>query len=117
MYTICLKISFYMCKLFVTLQIDRRVIRILGFRPRLDHAGSDVHLTITSTCLKLTSLDTGAIIAVHDMPNISFASGGDTVSPPQTTYFDHETIFPCVQCTHSQCAHVKLCLLCHNLVT
>lgn len=49
-------------------------------KPRLEHAGSDVRLTITSTCLKLTSLETGAVIAVHDMPNISFASGGDAVS-------------------------------------
>lgn len=60
-------------------KIDRRVAPILGLRPRLDHAGSDVRLTITSTCLKLTSLETGAVIAVHDMPNISFASGGDAV--------------------------------------
>ncbi|CAG7834312.1 unnamed protein product [Allacma fusca] len=56
---------------------DRRLVRILGLRPRLDQAGSDVHLTITSTCLKLTSLDTGVLIATHDLPNISFASGGD----------------------------------------
>ncbi len=54
-------------------------MRILGVRPRLEHAGSDVRLTITSTCLKLTSLDSGHVIAVHDMPNISFASGGDAV--------------------------------------
>jgi SHC-transforming protein 1 len=52
---------------------------ILGDRPRLEHAGSDVLLVITSTCLKMKSWDTGAIIAVHDMPNISFASGGDSV--------------------------------------
>lgn len=52
---------------------------ILGEK-HLDHAGSDVKLTITSTCLKLTSLDTGDTIATHEMPNISFASGGDAVS-------------------------------------
>ena len=61
------------------MQTDRRVARILGLRPRLDQAGSDAHLTITSTCLKLTSLDTGDVIASHDLPNISFASGGDAV--------------------------------------
>ena len=59
--------------------MDGKVGKIVGSSPKMDHAGSDVHLTITSTCLKLTSLDTGAVIASHDMPNISFASGGDEV--------------------------------------
>jgi len=60
--------------------LDRRVNGVLGSHPRLEHAGSDVLLIITSTCLKMKSLDSGDIIAVHDMPNISFASGGDSVS-------------------------------------
>ncbi|ODM95625.1 SHC-transforming protein 1, partial [Orchesella cincta] len=73
-------------------KIDRRVARILGIRPRLDHAGSDVHLTITSTCLKLTSLDTGSVIAVHDMPNISFASGGDATMLDFVAYVAKDSI-------------------------
>ncbi|KAA0203315.1 hypothetical protein HAZT_HAZT010057 [Hyalella azteca] len=51
--------------------------RILGESPLMQHAGSNVTLAITSAALKLALLDTGALIAHHDMPNISFASGGD----------------------------------------
>lgn len=46
----------------------------------MEHAGSNVNLTITSTALNLTNLESGEIVASHDMPNISFASGGDPVS-------------------------------------
>ena len=46
----------------------------------MDHAGSNINLTISSTSLALTILETGQIIAKHEMPRISFASGGDTVS-------------------------------------
>lgn len=65
--------------------MDRSVMGILGSKPRLDNAGTDVRLTITSTCLKLTSLDNGAVIASHEMPNISFASGGDAVNSPTSS--------------------------------
>lgn len=53
--------------------------RILGERPMMEHAGSNVNLTITSTALTLTILESGQVVACHDMPNISFASGGDPV--------------------------------------
>lgn len=46
----------------------------------MEHAGSNVSLTITSASLTLTTLETGQIVASHEMPNISFASGGDPVS-------------------------------------
>ena len=46
----------------------------------MDHAGSNVNLTISSTSLAVTVLETGQIVAKHEMPRISFASGGDTVS-------------------------------------
>jgi SHC-transforming protein 1 len=45
----------------------------------MDYAGSNVTLSISSTCLTLKSRDTHAIISTHDMPRISFASGGDAV--------------------------------------
>lgn len=35
-------------------------------------------LNISSRCLELTSVETGEIVARHEMPNISFASGGDS---------------------------------------
>nr|CAG4644105.1 EOG090X098F [Lepidurus arcticus] len=58
-------------------KVERRISRILGETPRMVHAGTDVQLTITSSCLRLTALDSGLLVASHDMPNISFASGGD----------------------------------------
>lgn len=46
----------------------------------MEHAGTNVLLNISSRCLELTSHDTGELVAKHDMPSISFASGGDSVS-------------------------------------
>lgn len=46
----------------------------------MEHAGTNVTLTVSSKYLSLVSVDTGDVIAQHDMPRISFASGGDTVS-------------------------------------
>jgi len=58
---------------------DKKVIRMLGpSPPSMEKAGSNVQLTITSLWLKLSDLDSGEPIHVHEMPNISFASGGDT---------------------------------------
>ncbi|KAK2704537.1 hypothetical protein QYM36_016814 [Artemia franciscana] len=61
---------------------DRKLLKILGERPVLTHGGNDVILVVNSTCLKLTTKD-GVLIACHEMPNISFASGGD----PETLDF------------------------------
>lgn len=46
----------------------------------LEHAGVDANLSITISYLTLTLADTGEPLAKHEMPNISFASGGDTVN-------------------------------------
>ena len=46
----------------------------------MEDAGTNVILNISSRCLELSNHDTGNIIAKHDMPRISFASGGDAVS-------------------------------------
>ena len=48
----------------------------------MDHAGSNINLTISSCSLALTIFETGQVIAKHEMPRISFASGGDTVHFP-----------------------------------
>lgn len=45
----------------------------------MEHAGSKVLLNISSRCLELKSIETNEVIARHDMPRISFASGGDAV--------------------------------------
>lgn len=59
-------------------RVDRKVLRAIAEKPCMDNAGSNINLTISSTSLALTGLDTGHIIAKHEMPRISFASGGDT---------------------------------------
>jgi len=59
------------------LTANPRIARMLSDTPVLDKAGANVQLTITSLWLKLSDLDSGNAIFVHDMPNISFASGGD----------------------------------------
>ncbi|XP_059474707.1 SHC-transforming protein 4-like isoform X1 [Neocloeon triangulifer] len=58
-------------------KVERRVGRVLADHPNMNHAGANVTLSISSKGLQLTVLDTGQMIAQHDMPNISFASGGD----------------------------------------
>ena len=57
---------------------DLKLSSMLGDRVSLSPATSNVQLTITSLCLKLSDLDTGRVIHQHEMPNISFASGGDS---------------------------------------
>ncbi|KAF2899453.1 hypothetical protein ILUMI_06727 [Ignelater luminosus] len=44
----------------------------------MDYAGTNVNLNVSSSSLTLTSLESCQVIASHDMPRISFASGGDT---------------------------------------
>lgn len=58
-------------------KVDRRLQRMLADRPSMDHAGSNVNLRVTSSSLNLTVMESGEVIACHEMPNISFASGGD----------------------------------------
>ncbi|XP_074099406.1 SHC-adaptor protein isoform X1 [Cotesia typhae] len=59
-------------------RVSRRVLNAIANKPYMEHAGDNINLTISSTSLTLTSLDTGQVIAKHAMPRISFASGGDT---------------------------------------
>jgi len=63
------------------------MLRLIGDHSIMDHAGSNVTLSISSTCLTLKLRDTHAIISTHDMPRISFASGGDAVRISKLFYF------------------------------
>lgn len=56
---------------------DKKISRMLSETPSMEKAGANVQLTITSLWLKLSDLDSGQALFVHEMPNISFASGGD----------------------------------------
>ncbi|XP_045457537.1 SHC-transforming protein 1 [Melitaea cinxia] len=49
----------------------------LAARPRMSHSGSNVALTVSSRAITVAVLEGGETIARHDMPRVSFASGGD----------------------------------------
>lgn len=72
-------------------RVDRRVSRMLGERVSLARSGSNVQLTITSLCLRLSDLDSGSVIQQHEMPMISFASGGDSDSLDYIAYVAKDT--------------------------
>lgn len=59
-------------------KVDKRLLKMIAEKPNMDHAGANVNLTITSSYLNLVSMENGDIIAHHEMPKISFASGGDS---------------------------------------
>ncbi|KAG8181653.1 hypothetical protein JTE90_017011 [Oedothorax gibbosus] len=58
-------------------KIDKRITRMLAEKPNMDYAGSNVNLVITSSNMTLSVMESGEVIANHEMPNVSFASGGD----------------------------------------
>lgn len=58
--------------------VDKKVLQCIADTPYLKNAGTDVTLTVSSKSLTLVCPKTGDIIADHEMPRISFASGGDT---------------------------------------
>nr|XP_027197239.1 uncharacterized protein LOC113791645 [Dermatophagoides pteronyssinus] len=59
-------------------RVDKRIAGMLADTPNMEHAGVDANLSITISYLTLTLAETGEPLAKHEMPNISFASGGDT---------------------------------------
>ncbi|XP_076290330.1 SHC-adaptor protein isoform X2 [Lasioglossum baleicum] len=59
-------------------RVEKKVLKAIADKPRMEHTGATINLTISSCSLALTNLETGHIIAKHEMPRISFASGGDT---------------------------------------
>lgn len=56
---------------------DKRTQQALSDKPKMENAGTNVTLRVSSKFLSLVSLETGDEIVKHDMPKISFASGGD----------------------------------------
>ncbi|KAH9631499.1 hypothetical protein HF086_004660 [Spodoptera exigua] len=61
-------------------RVCQAAVRALAARPRMAHSGANVALTISSKAITLAALEGGETIARHDMPRVSFASGGDTDS-------------------------------------
>lgn len=58
-------------------RIDTKVLQCIEDYPNMKHGGTNVMLTVSSSCLILVNSDKRELIAKHDMPKISFASGGD----------------------------------------
>ncbi|KAG4066393.1 hypothetical protein HA402_007029 [Bradysia odoriphaga] len=59
-------------------RVDKQVMQCICDTPEMYNAGSNATLTVSSKFLSLVTLETNEEIAKHDMPRISFASGGDT---------------------------------------
>lgn len=73
-------------------RVEKRVQQCISNEPCLEHTKASVVLNISSQCLELTSVDTNEIIARHDMPNISFASGGDSDCLSMVSYVAKDQI-------------------------
>lgn len=59
-------------------KVEKRVMKSIADIPNLKYAGTNVNLNVSSNNLMLTALDTNQAIINHEMPKISFASGGDS---------------------------------------
>lgn len=59
-------------------KVDKRVLKSISEVPNLKYAGTSVNLNVSSNNLMLTALDMNQVIISHEMPKISFASGGDS---------------------------------------
>lgn len=79
-----------------------KVSKLLGEQPNLLFAGSNVNLTITTDCLTIMIMESGEVIANHQMPGISFASGGDPDTMDFVAYVAKDEMF-------GRCCHVLEC--------
>ncbi|KPI97569.1 SHC-transforming protein 1 [Papilio xuthus] len=61
-------------------RISQAAACALATKPRMSHSGSNVALTISSKAITIAALEGGETIARHEMPRVSFASGGDSDS-------------------------------------
>lgn len=67
-------------------RVEKRIQQCVAATPCLEPSGVDVVLTISSDWLQLVSIETNEVVARHEMPNISFASGGDSESTSFVAY-------------------------------
>jgi SHC-transforming protein 1 len=61
-------------------RVEKRVQQCITTEVCLEHSQVGVILNISSHCLELTNAETAECVARHDMPQVSFASGGDSDS-------------------------------------
>ncbi|EDW30192.1 GL22629 [Drosophila persimilis] len=55
----------------------RRLCSFISDRPSMQHAGTNIIINVSSRALTLSNVESGEVIVNHNMPRISFASGGD----------------------------------------
>lgn len=55
----------------------KNIQKLLGEVPGMVNSGCAVNMTVSSLGIKLTSIESGRVVANHDMQGISFASGGE----------------------------------------
>ncbi|GBP68109.1 SHC-transforming protein 1 [Eumeta japonica] len=61
-------------------RVSSAATRALAAKSKMSHSGSNVALTVSSRAISLSALEGGETIARHEMPKVSFASGGDSDS-------------------------------------
>lgn len=59
---------------------DKRLEQAIAETPNMKNAGTNVILRVSNKCLSLVNLDNNETILKHDMSEIAFVSGGDSVS-------------------------------------
>lgn len=67
-------------------KIENRVLKALGTKVKMDYAGSNVKLNVSAKSISLRTIEGNHQISLHDMPKISFASGGDSETPDFVAY-------------------------------
>ncbi|PAA85543.1 hypothetical protein BOX15_Mlig024186g1 [Macrostomum lignano] len=65
---------------------DKAIAKLLGDRPAMQHSGCSVNITVTTQSINVVAMDTQAVIANHDLVNVSFASGGDADTMDYVAY-------------------------------
>lgn len=82
---------------------NRNIVKVLGDTPNVQFGGANVNLTISTTSINLTVMETGKVIANHQMQGISFASGGDQETPDYVAYVAKDPV-------NGRACHVLECL-------
>ncbi|XP_033634439.1 SHC-transforming protein 1-like [Asterias rubens] len=71
---------------------SKSINKILGETPNIQFGGANVNLTISTSSITLTIMETGQIIAGHQMQGISFASGGDAETTDYVAYVGKDPV-------------------------
>ncbi|XP_037947316.1 SHC-transforming protein 3-like, partial [Teleopsis dalmanni] len=58
-------------------RVDKKILEYISDKPCMENAGRNVLMSVSSRSIEIINVENGEIIAGHNMPRISFASGGD----------------------------------------